>query len=81
MQELAWVLRICAQNLKFTLFSVNKNTPHPPELELLMKDLGSLDLRLPRIPSLPSLDLCTWSWCVETNRCIPNGYHLVYDVS
>ena len=46
MQELAWVRGSCAQNPKFTLFLVNP----PPQLELLMDDLGSLGLRLPRIP-------------------------------
>ena len=31
-------------------------------------------------PSPPPKDLCCGSWCVETNRCFPQGYRLVYTV-
>ena len=43
MQDLAWVLRICAQNFKNTLFLADQEYPR---LELLFEDLVSLDLRL-----------------------------------
>ena len=53
------------------------NTPPPPQgLGLLMEDLGTLVLSLPRIAPPPSelellMEDCAGDWCVETNRCIP----------
>ena len=48
MQELTWV-RFCAQSTKFILFLVNQEYP-PLRLALLIEDLKSLGLKLPRIP-------------------------------
>ena len=73
-----------------------------------MEDLGSLGLRLPRIPPplkmttcencsglwnfgfevtkntppppMKTCENCSGGWCVETNRCMPYGYHPVLDV-
>ena len=42
-QDLAWVLRICAQNSEKTLFLADQAYPR---LELLLEDLVSLGLRL-----------------------------------
>ena len=53
---------------------LTKNTPLPPPLELLMVDLQTLVLSLPRIHSPLELQLvmgdCAGDWCVETTRCI-----------
>ena len=60
MQDLAWVLRICAQNPQNTLFLASQEYS-PPGLELLMEDLVTSGLRLPRIPPHPPPDW-NFSW-------------------
>ena len=101
MQDLEFVLKI--SRILYSWQIMNTPPPHAHThthahtgLELYMEDLGSLDLRLPRITPPPQMktvqdfgfevtkntplhneNLCTWSWCVEINRCIPHGYHLV----
>ena len=62
MQDLAWVLRICAKYLKFTLFLI-KRIP-PPPIQLLMEDLGNLELRLPRIPQKENWS-GLWIWVCQ----------------
>ena len=50
--------------------------PLPPPLKMkIWPDLGTLYLSWSGVPHPPH-DLCG-SWCVETNRCIPQGYRLV----
>ena len=60
MQDLAWVLRIFAQNPKNIVFLAR--IPYPPGLEFLMEDLGSSGLRLLRIPPPPRNENCSGLW-------------------
>ena len=71
------------------LHRIGKDTlsPPPPELKLLMENLGtpgkSLPIETPPLP--PGLELLMEAfvhgvWCVETYHCIPRGYRLVTNV-
>ena len=51
----------------------------PPPKNKIWSGLGTLDLSWSGVPPPPAKDICG-SWCVETNRCIPQGYRIVLSV-
>ena len=71
----------------YKLHRIGKGYPLPPELKLLMENLGTPGKSLPREtpPLPPGLELLMEAfvhgvWCVETYHCIPRGYRLVTNV-
>ena len=55
-------------------------SPLPPSKWKFGQDSALWSGVTPVTPPAPHKDLC-WSWCVETNRCIPEGYRLVSEAS
>ena len=74
MQELVRLPEFQAHFGQNTLLP-RQDSPPPPKIEIWSR-LRTLSFRLVQnTHPLPENDLCRDSLCVETDRCIPHGYH------
>ena len=75
MHYLAGMVENLVQKSQFTLFWDLVPSYPPPPINENLADLGTLKFDFRRIPPLQKIRCWPWTY-VETNFCIPRGYHL-----